>query len=64
MSVHEIALRPCTVHDAAELSLVGSATFLEAFAERLDGPSILAHCQNHHSVAGYEKYLAHPDTQA
>jgi len=64
MSVDEISLRRCTFHDAAELSLVGSATFLEAFAERLESSSILAHCQKHHSIAEYEKYLQLPDTQA
>ena len=64
MSVDEISLRPCTFHDAAELALVGSATFLEAFAERLESSSILAHCQKHHSIAEYQKYLALPDTHA
>lgn len=64
MNVDEIALRRCSISDAAALSLVGSATFLEAFADLLDGESLLLHCQNQHGVATYEKYLAQPDTQA
>lgn len=37
MEFDEIALRPCTLKDCAALSLVGAATFLEAFAGILDG---------------------------
>jgi hypothetical protein len=32
MEFDEIALRPCILKDCATLSLVGAATFLEAFA--------------------------------
>lgn len=64
MSVDEISLRPCSIDDAAKLALVGTATFLEAFAGVLDGNSLLLHCQKHHSAAAYEKYLADPDTNA
>ncbi len=64
MAVDQISLRPCGVDDAAALALVGSATFLEAFAGVLDGGSLLLHCQRHHTAAAYEKYLAHPVTRA
>ena len=37
-------IRPSTAVDAPALSLLGQATFLEAFAGILDGPDILAHC--------------------
>ncbi|GAA3750696.1 GNAT family N-acetyltransferase [Terriglobus aquaticus] len=40
------------------LSLVGGASFLEAFADVLDGPDILAHFHKNHSVQAYSKYLA------
>ncbi len=64
MSVDEISLRRCSFEDAAALSTVGASTFLEAFAGILEGGSIVMHCQRQHSVATYEKYLTHPDTQA
>jgi ribosomal protein S18 acetylase RimI-like enzyme len=64
MPVDEISLLPCTFEHAAALAAIGSATFLEAFAGILEGSSIVMHCQKQHSVAAYEKYLAHPDTRA
>ena len=42
------------------LSLVGGASFLEAFADVLDGPDILAHFHKNHSVEKYAEYLATP----
>ncbi|WP_028965946.1 GNAT family N-acetyltransferase [Sphingomonas phyllosphaerae] len=44
--------------DAAALSLVAGATFLEAFAGILDGPDIVAHVTRNSSVAAFEAYLA------
>lgn len=44
--------------DAAALSLVAGATFLEAFAGILDGPDIVAHVMRNSSVAAFEAYLA------
>jgi GNAT superfamily N-acetyltransferase len=49
---------------AEVLALVGSASFLEAFAGVLEGEDILAHCRNQHSVAKYTAWLAEPETRA
>ena len=64
MSFHRISLRRCTVDDAAALAIVGAGTLLESFAGMVEGDSLLMHCQNHHSVASYQAYLAQPSTQA
>jgi ribosomal protein S18 acetylase RimI-like enzyme len=64
MSFHEIALRRCNVDDAPALSIVGAGTLLEAFAGMVDGSSLLMHCENHHSVRSYQRYLEQPDTNA
>lgn len=50
-------LRRAGVADAATLSLVAGATFLEAFAGVLDGADILAHVARHSSPAAFERYL-------
>ena len=42
------------------LSLVGGASFLEAFADVLDTADILAHVHQNHSPAAYAAYLAEP----
>jgi ribosomal protein S18 acetylase RimI-like enzyme len=64
MKFDEIVLRPCTLKDCAALSLVGAATFLEAFAGILDGEAIIAHCTKQHSMEVYAKYLGQPDCRA
>lgn len=51
-------LRQASVEDAAALSLVGAATFLEAFAGVLFGTDILAHCQVQHAAERYAAWLA------
>jgi ribosomal protein S18 acetylase RimI-like enzyme len=43
--------------DETLLSLVGQASFLEAFAGVINGPDIVQHCLRQHSVAKYEHYL-------
>jgi GNAT superfamily N-acetyltransferase len=43
--------------DAARLALVGAATFLETFADVLDGAAIVAHCEAAHAAAQYRAYL-------
>lgn len=53
-------LRRCVTGDEPALSLVGGASFLEAFADVLDGEDILAHFHKNHSVEAYAKYLALP----
>jgi ribosomal protein S18 acetylase RimI-like enzyme len=64
MKFDEIVLRTCTLKDCAALSLVGAATFLEAFAGILDGEAIVAHCAKQHSIETYAKYLGQPDCHA
>ncbi len=59
----EFTLRRCVSGDEPMLSLVGGATFLEAYADRLDGPDILAHSQKNHSAAKYAEYLAAPENR-
>jgi len=53
-------LRRCTSGDEPALSLVGGASFLEAFADILNGDDILAHFHKNHSVETYAKYMALP----
>jgi ribosomal protein S18 acetylase RimI-like enzyme len=53
-------LRRCVPGDEPMLSLVGGASFLEAFADVLDGSDILAHFNKNHSVETYAKYMAMP----
>ncbi|HVG26809.1 MAG TPA: N-acetyltransferase [Acidobacteriaceae bacterium] len=60
--VEPISLRPATTDDANLLSLIGGATFLEAFTWMLPGEDILAHCTRNHSPESYRKYLAQPTT--
>ncbi len=56
-------LRDCQPGDEAMLSLVGGASFLEAFADTLDVADILAHCEKNHSQAAYQRYLAAPENR-
>jgi len=53
-----VQLRPCVAGDGALLSLVGQASFLEAFAGVLPGDDILQHCQVQHAPGKYEQWLA------
>ena len=46
------------------LSLLGQASFLEAFAGTLPGKEILAHCSRQHSVEKYRAWLADPRSPA
>lgn len=55
-----VNIRRAAPDDAAALSLVGAATFLDAFAGILDGKDIVAHCARHHAASVYQKYLAAP----
>ncbi|MBW3616641.1 MAG: GNAT family N-acetyltransferase [Proteobacteria bacterium] len=50
-------LRLAGAADAAALSLVGRATFLETFAGVLDGDGILEHCEAPHSAETYARWL-------
>lgn len=53
-------VRLATAADAPALSLVGSATFLETFANLHSAADILAHCQRNHAPAVYERWIADP----
>jgi len=49
----QFEIRPSTAVDVPALSLLGQATFLDAFAGILDGPDILAHCARAHAADVY-----------
>lgn len=50
-------VRPATRDDSAALGLIGAATFLETFADVLDGAAVLAHCRDANAPAAYARYL-------
>ena len=50
--------------DAAALSLIGSATFLETFAGVIDGADIVAHCLTEHAAAVYDNLFTSVDAAA
>jgi diamine N-acetyltransferase len=54
----QFEIRASSRVDAPTLSLLGQATFLEAFAGILDGPDILAHCARAHAADVYASWLA------
>ncbi len=56
----EIRVRACTPHDAAALSLIGRATFLETYADVLPVEDMLAYTEDDHSAATYADWLADP----
>ncbi len=51
-------IRPATSADAETLSLIGAATFLDAFAGLVHGQGLLEHCRKSHAVETYRHYLA------
>ena len=59
-----MSIRICTPDDASTLSLIGSATLLEAFAGLIPGHAILAHCRMNHTVAAWDRHLAEPANKA
>lgn len=46
--------------DAGRLALLGAATFLHAFAHDHPGDALVAHAENNHSRAWYDRVLADP----
>ncbi|UAK23507.1 GNAT family N-acetyltransferase [Sphingomonas nostoxanthinifaciens] len=52
------AIRQASAGDSGRLALIGAATFLETFADILDGDAIVAHCRDAHAEAAYSAYLA------
>ena len=63
MAMAPYHLRLCTAEDAALLSLVAGASFLEAFAGVLSADDVLAHCHHNNSPEAFAKYLAQPTTR-
>ncbi len=57
-------LRRATPGDAAKLSLVGGAAFLESFANDHPGDDLVRHVAQGHSVAAYDRWLADPEWAA
>lgn len=53
-------LRRAGPGDAAKLSLIGQATFLESFADDHDGDEVTRFVASDHSIAAYEKALIEP----
>lgn len=51
-------IREAGAGDAELLAIVGSATFLETFAEVHTGEEIVEHCAVHHSAAAYRALFA------
>jgi len=56
----EITIRPCTPADAARLSVVAAATFIETYAGIVDGDDLVAHCHSTHAPEAYAGLLADP----
>jgi len=54
-----VAIREAAASDAARLSLVADATFLETFAGVIDGNALVAHCETQHAPAYLAERLAH-----
>jgi diamine N-acetyltransferase len=55
-------LRRATTDDAAKLSLIGGASFLESFANDHPGDGVVAFIRDYHSESAWAATLAKPDT--
>jgi diamine N-acetyltransferase len=55
-----LTLRPAILADAAKLSLVGGASFLESFADDHPGDDLVNHVSDRHSIATYQTWLSDP----
>ena len=55
-----VTIRPCVPGDEIALSLVGQASFLEAFAGVVAGQDVVTHCVNQHAPAKYAAWLRDP----
>lgn len=55
-----VTVRRATLADAAKLSLVGGASFLESFADDHPGDDLVNHVHDRHSVATYQNWLSDP----
>lgn len=63
MAAPACTLRRCTPGDEVALTLLGQATFLEAFAGTLRGSDIFGHCTRMHSLQVYRDWLHDPAMQ-
>lgn len=59
-----VTMRRAGPQDAAKLSLVGGATFLESFAADHPGDDLVAHVASSHSVNAYAGWLGDPSYAA
>lgn len=59
---NRISVRRCVAGEEIALSVLGHATFYEAFAEFVPVADLVAHCTRQHSVEKYAAYLADPAT--
>ncbi|HTQ36668.1 MAG TPA: GNAT family N-acetyltransferase [Steroidobacteraceae bacterium] len=59
-SATSLRVRRASPADAARLSLLGRATFLESYAHLLPVEDILAHAEEQHAPARYQAWLADP----
>jgi GNAT superfamily N-acetyltransferase len=50
-------VRRCQVGDEMALSLVGKATFLETYADRIEANDLMAYAETEHSVDCYRRWL-------
>ena len=57
----DLRLRRAAPGDEDMLALLGAATFLDSYADLIDGPDILAHCQRQHASTIYADWLASAD---
>jgi len=57
-------LRRAGVADAAKLSLIGCATFIESFANDHDGDEVVRYLTTDHAPGWYARELANPDKAA
>lgn len=60
----DLTVRRVGIKAADSLALIGSATFLETFADAVDTTSMVAHCVKEHSTSAYRQYLDQPQTAA
>ena len=61
--MQSVAIRRCTPGDEIALSLVGQATFLEAFAGVVFGKDVMDHCLRQHAAPKYAAWLRDPATR-
>lgn len=63
MSQSDVTVRICAAGDEAALSLLGRASFLEAYAAILPAHDIVAHCERAHAPEVYRGWLQQSGTR-